>query len=1128
MCFCNLVRELAIENMSAFDRLLEQIDAFIRKYYKNELWKGLVFWTSFLLASWLLFSVVEYFGRFSSTIRAFLFYLFIGGNIYLATRYFVIPLLRLFEFGKRINREQAASIIGKFFPSVSDRLLNTLQLSNMINVNDRSYDLLAASVSQRSQELTVVPFVDAVRRDELKRYLKFGAPIVILFLAVLSIAPHWIIDGSSHVINYDKAQEAPYKYELVSSRKAVREGENIPVRVRITGLYVPEKCYVVSSRGKYLLKKVRSNELEFLFDNVKQDLVFHFESEGYKSDEYSVAVIGNSSLGSVHGTLIYPKYLKKKNEEISNVASVEVPEGTVIRWDILSKNTSEIKSIWKGKIRLFKGSELKWDDNYRESGDLRFILKNRFTGMIDSSSLGIEVIRDAYPTIVVVESTDSIKNTIRSFDGSISDDYGLTSLNFIYKIKRKSGEVLTRTIKVKPVSGVTDRFLFSVDFSRENLQIEDELTYYFRVSDNDGVNGSKSSNSSTFKYQVPTLLELNEKRDDKQKEIKKDLQDVLKRTEAFQKDVKALKKNMTEKSKSDFKSLEMLQNLQQEQQNLTEDLKEIQKEMEASNDEKEQLTEQDKEMLEQQQLIEELMKELMDDELMDLLKQLEEMMKKNDTPSMQKESEKIEQTTEDQKKQLDRTLEMLKRLQVNEKIDNLEEQLKELSKEQEELKSDIEKEKITKEEALKKQDEIEKKFEDVKKDMDEMEKLNEELKKPMDLGDFDEQKQSIDKDLKDSKESLQSGKESKAGKSQKSAADKMEEMAEQMNERQEKSNEQKQEEDMASIRLLLENLMALSFDQESNMDAFYRVKNNDPYYRRLGRNQRSLIDDTKIVEDSLLALAERQPKVAQFVDKELKEINSNFDLILDDIDNHTKWNLNQHQQLVMTSFNNLALLLNESLQNMQAQAQAQSKQKGSGSCSNPGGSGKPSPGSGEMSSEDMKQMLKKQLEQMKKGPNPGGKQPGDKPGNGNQGMPGLGNKEIAKMAAQQTAMRQQLEKLRNEMNKEGQGKGNQLNPLIKELEEQEKDLINKKFSPEMIKRQQDILTRLLESDKAIRERGFEEKRESNSAKNINPGNLIRFDEYNKQKLGQVELLKPVDPELTPYYKSKASQYFNLP
>lgn len=1115
--------------MSAFDRLLEQIDAFIKKYYKNELWKGLVFWSSFLLASWLIFAVLEYFGRFNSVVRAVLFYGFLFGNIFLAGRYFVFPLLRLFEFGKRINREQAAVIIGKFFPNVSDRLLNTLQLSSMVSADDRSYDLLAASVSQRSQELTVVPFVDAVKQDELKRYLKFGIPILFIFGAVLSFAPQWIIDGSNHVINYNTAQEAPYTYELISSRKAVNEGENVPVRVRITGLYVPEKCYVVSSRGKYLLKKVKQNELEFSFENVKQDLNFHFESEGYASENFSIGVIGKSSLGSVHGTLVYPKYLNRKNEEVSNVASVEIPEGTVIKWNILSKNTKEIRAIWKGTSKLFSGSEMKWEQKYSESGSLNFILKNKYTNLIDSSSLGIEVIKDGYPSIVVNENADSVKNTIRSFEGNISDDHGLTNLSFVYKIKRKNGQEVNRTLKVKNVSGVNDRFLFTVDFSRENLQIEDELIYYFRVSDNDGVNGSKSSNSATFKYEVPTLLELNEKREETQKELQKELQDVLKRTEAFQKDVKALKKNITEKSKSDFKSLEMLQNLQQEQQSLKQDLEEIQKEMEASNDEKEQLTEQDKELLEQQQLIEELMKELMDDELKDLLKQLEELMKKNDAPNLKKESEKLEESTEDQKTQLDRTLEMLKRLQVNEKIDALEDKLKELSEEQQNLKDDIEKEKLSDEKALEEQKNIEKKFEDVKKELDEMLKMNEDLKKPMEMGDFEEMKESIDEDLKESKESLESGKESKAGKSQKAAADKMKEMAEQMNAQQEKSNEQKAEEDMASIRLLLENLMALSFNQEGNMDGFYKVKNNDPFYRKLGRGQRSLIDDAKVVEDSLLSLAERQPKVAQFIDKELKEINSNFDLILEDIDNHSKWTLNQHQQLVMTSFNNLALLLNESLQSMQAQAQAD-KKPGSGSCSNPGGSGKPSSGkgSGEMSSEDMKQMLKKQLEQMKKGPNPGGKAPGDKPGNGEQGMPGLGNKEIAKMAAQQTAMRQQLEKLREQMNKEGQGKGNQLNPLIKELEQQEKDLINKRFSPEMIKRQQDILTRLLESDKAIRERGFEEKRESNSGKNVNPGNLIRFDEYNKQKLGQVELLKPVDPVLSPYYKSKASEYFNLP
>ena len=66
--------------MSAFDRLIEQIDAFIRKYYKNELLKGLLYFIGVLFASWLLVSTLEFFGRFSSTLRFILFLAFIVEN----------------------------------------------------------------------------------------------------------------------------------------------------------------------------------------------------------------------------------------------------------------------------------------------------------------------------------------------------------------------------------------------------------------------------------------------------------------------------------------------------------------------------------------------------------------------------------------------------------------------------------------------------------------------------------------------------------------------------------------------------------------------------------------------------------------------------------------------------------------------------------------------------------------------------------------------------------------------------------------------------------------------------------------------------------------------------------------
>lgn len=1107
--------------MSAFDRLIQQIDAFIRKYYKHEMLKGLLVFVGFLFSSWLVVSILEYFGRFSSNVRFVLLLSFILGNIFILGNYFIKPLLRLYSFGSRINRTQASKIIGDFFPSISDRLLNTIQLNELANPDDRSFELIRASVVQRSNELTVVPFVDAIKYQEAKRYLKFVIPVLLVFASILVFAPSLIVDGSSQVVNYNQAQKAPFEFNLLNSDLLLNEGEPFEAKAAITGDYIPERIYIVSDQGRFLMKRTRKNEVMHLFENLKEGFDFHFESEGYSSKTFQLNVIGKSSLGRVIADLDYPDYLKRKNELLSNVADLEIPEGTKVNWSILGKNVSSLKVFFNDTSRTFMSDEARFTNRFSNSGLLRVVLRNTITKDLDTSFIPIKVIKDAYPSILVNEFIDSIKPAIRSFAGIVSDDYGLNRLSFVYTITKKNGKQLKRQMNVSNPNGTNDKFNFAVDFSREDLDVEDKISYHFVISDNDGVNGSKSTMSQSFVYELPTLQDLNEKRDETQKELQSSLSDILKRTEDFQKDVNRLQKSMLNKSKSDFKSVEQVQQLKQEQQSLQNDLQELQEKLEQSNEEKNQLSEQDEELLKQQELIEQLLNEVMDDELKKLLEQLEEMMKKNDQNGLEKQSENLEQSTDQMKKQLDRTLEMLKKLQVNEKIDDLEKELDALSKEQEDLKEAIQEDKVSKEDALKQQEEINKKFDDIKKDMKEMKEMNDALERPMDINDFKEQQESISNELNESKEKIDSGKPSKAGQNQKSAADQMKEMSEQLNKQQEDANKKQNEEDMGLIRLLLENLMTLSFDQEQNLNGFSKVKDNDPNYRRLGRKQRKIIDDSKPVEDSLIALAKRQTKVAAFIDKELKEIRSNYSYIVDEIDEHRRRELTQHQQLVMTSYNNLALLLNESLQSMQQQAQSQ--KPGSGSCDNPGGSGK-KPSDGQMGSEDMKEMLKKQLDQMKKGQNPGGKEPGDKPGN--QGMPGLGNKEIAKMAAQQTAIRQRLEQMRNEMNKEGNGKGNQLNPLIKELEQQERDLINKNFSPQMVKRQQEILTRLLESEKALKERGFEEKRESKSAKDQNNSNLIRFDEYNRQKLGQIELFRTVDPTLSRYYKDKASQYFN--
>lgn len=141
-------------------------------------------------------------------------------------------------------------------------------------------------------------------------------------------------------------------------------------------------------------------------------------------------------------------------------------------------------------------------------------------------------------------------------------------------------------------------------------------------------------------------------------------------------------------------------------------------------------------------------------------------------------------------------------------------------------------------------------------------------------------------------------------------------------------------------------------------------------------------------------------------------------------------------------------------------------------------------------------------------------------------IPGLSTKEQVKMAAQQAEIRESLKKMREELNKDGSGFGNSLNDIIKDLDDLENDLLNGNVGNNYLKRQEDILTRLLESEKAMRERGFSEDRESNEGKNFEEGNQIKFTEYNKKKSAEVEFLRSMPLSLQVYYKTLVNEYFN--
>jgi len=147
-----------------------------------------------------------------------------------------------------------------------------------------------------------------------------------------------------------------------------------------------------------------------------------------------------------------------------------------------------------------------------------------------------------------------------------------------------------------------------------------------------------------------------------------------------------------------------------------------------------------------------------------------------------------------------------------------------------------------------------------------------------------------------------------------------------------------------------------------------------------------------------------------------------------------------------------------------------------------------------------------------------GKQGKDKNG-------GKQSKKIAQMAAQQEQIRNRLKELRNELSGDQQSKNN-LDKLLDQLEENQTDILNNNITQSTLIRQEKILTRLLQAEKAELEKEKEKQRESNEwLNNLSNKILDPIELYKQEKKNQEKLIRTIPPSLMPFYKNKVNQYF---
>ncbi len=1112
--------------MNNYNLLIHKLDDFIRKYYKNQLIRGAIYSIAGLLTAFIVAVVLEYYGEFNTKFRISITFSFLAIGFFILIKYIFRPLTKLYKLSSTINHEQAAAIIGTHFADVKDKLLNALQLHAIATKSEN--ELLHASIEQKIQVLKPIPFTNAVNFGENKRYIKYAVPSILVFLSIIFINSHIITDSAKRLSapTHIFEKEAPFNFELENNNLVVLQHEDIDLNLKVSGSELPAEVYAMIDGHKYKMDKDNALHFSYAIRNIQQNTPVQFFASGFSSSIFNIEVLAKPTLMNFSAYISYPNYLAKKEEVIENTGDLVIPAGSTVTWTFGTSNVDEIVLNFEGNVAkaVKKNSEIfTYKNRFLKNVHYSITANNNRVGGKDSIPFNINVIADEFPSISVAEIKDSLSNKTYYFNGNIDDDHGFSKLLFNYKFLRSADSTHTkdRIISIPiniNVYASPQRFFHQFDLSILNILPEEEIEYYFEIFDNDGVNGAKSSKSKATIYKAPSNAQIRAEANKQNKDVERKMDETLKEVKELQKQIDELQKKLLDKKNLTWQDKKQIQDLIDKQKSLQQKMEEVTKKQEQNNFQQNENKKPNDELLEKQKELQRLMEEVMTPEMKKMFEQLQKMLEQGNKEQIQEQLDKMRLTDKELEKEIDRNLEMFKSMKVEEKVKKALDDLEKLQQEQEKLAQESEKKGANNNELKEKQDELNKKMEDIKKQIDEAKKENKELEDPKDLADTKQEEQEIEKEQKESSDNLSKDKKDKASKSQKNAAKKMQDMKEKMEKSMQEAESKELEEDINSLRGILENLIQLSYDQELLMKDLEKITGYNPQFVAAGQKQKDLKDDAKIIEDSLFALSKRQIKIEAFINREIGNINGNMHDAIKAMGDRRIYDARNKQQYIMTSVNNLAVMLSEALKQMQQQEQ-ESKKSGNGSCKKPGGKGSKA-GKGKKSSaaavRKMQEELNKKMSDMKQRMKDGQMQPGQM------------SEEFAKMAAQQSALRRYMQQLQEQLKKEDGGTGNELGDLkkLQELMEQtEKELVYKKLETETMRRQQDILTRLLESEKAEREREQDNKRESHVGQDSPNHVPPSMEEYIKQKNKEAEYLKTVSPSLNTYYKQKVKDYF---
>jgi hypothetical protein len=1137
--------------------LRERIRRATRRILYAEIIYGLIIVLAIASGLWLALVLIESIAWMSVAGRTVAYVLFLAASLGAAAFFLAPPLVRLLVPRYRPRDEDTALRIGSAFPPIGDRLSNVLDLASghSSRAPNAMIDRAVASLEQQVSPIAFEKYEDFSRP---RRASRFGAWLPAVLVLSIGFAPEGFRNASGRLVDFRTAFEppAPFSISVYPGDVDRSRGEALDISATTSGDHLPAGASVVylredSEREDFVeMRTDGMGRFSHRFDAVSTPFRYRVEADGVSSGWFSVGIVDRPFIRELQVEVEYPAYsgmpptrLGAQRGDVTALRGSTVRVRSFLAGPDVGAAYIELTSGERIPMEVEDGAAVGAFD-VRSHDEYAVVLQSTDgTQNLDPIRYEVRAVDDEAPSVSLLSPepdhslSDDLTTTVV---GKISDDYGFSRLRLNYRLVESRYRTPSRESHSVSIPIDTPRpreqdvaIRWRVSEGPLDPVPGDVIEYYLEVWDNDAISGAKAGRSAVHRVRVPSLTERYRDTDAQQRDIQDEMQRLMDDAQDFRQQFDRLQDDLRGRREADWQDRRQVETLQQRQEQMQDRADELSRKMESLTREMEENNLLTPETLETYKELQRVIEEINSPELMEALQQLQEALEELDLGKMQESMQEFRFNEEQYKQRLERTLELFKRARAMQQIEQAQRMAEEVARQQENIREQTES--LDQQDAAGQEgqnaqqdptdsaggdqgDAREQVAQDQERLADDMSELEEKLDqigdqlREINSGQREEmerlreqiRKEQLPEKMRQTSDQIRGNQSQDAQQSQQSTQEQLDNLQQQLSDMRAGMAGAQLNLNLSGLRRTLRDIIQLSRDQEGMQNATVQEGAGSPGLRDKARGQMRLAEGVGMVADSLQSLAGQIPEMTREVQRHTGDALREMQQATEALADRSAREASTRQRASMMHLNELALMLSDLLD------QLMNQQSGDGE--------------GGMSVEDMADELR-QLSEQQRSLN----QQIQQFLNETQGerMNVDQQERLRQMSAQQDEIRRQLRNLsreplaRDELLRD-------FNRIAEEMSETIRELERRGASRETIERQQQILTRLLEAERSLQQRGEEERRRGRTGDQIHRESPPELDERQREiETLRRDLIRALESDYSQDYQQLIRRYFEL-